>query len=94
MRQGYPKKARIVILADALGRTKFLSASQYRLRLIREGLIEATRHGRVGFVSPTMRDYLREHADEVAREAAGPRLIARTAARHAGNRRGERPNSQ
>ncbi|MCC6192492.1 MAG: hypothetical protein IT318_25985 [Anaerolineales bacterium] len=36
MRQGYPKKARIVILADALGRTKFLSASQYRLRCLEE----------------------------------------------------------
>jgi hypothetical protein len=40
-------------------------ASQYRLRLIREGLIEATGHGRVDFVSHTMRDYLREHGDDV-----------------------------
>jgi hypothetical protein len=36
MRQGYPKKARIVILADGLGRTRFLSASQYRLRWLEE----------------------------------------------------------
>ncbi len=32
----YPKKARIVILADGLGRTRFLSASQYRLRRLEE----------------------------------------------------------
>jgi hypothetical protein len=32
----YPKKARLVILADGLGRTKFLSASQYRLRRLEE----------------------------------------------------------
>ena len=28
----YPKKARIVILADGQGRTKFLMASEFRLR--------------------------------------------------------------
>jgi hypothetical protein len=32
----YPKKARIVILSDKHGRTKFLLAAQYRLRALDE----------------------------------------------------------
>lgn len=37
-------------------------ASQYRLRLIAAGLIEAAGHGKVRFVLPHIRDWLREHA--------------------------------
>jgi hypothetical protein len=36
MRHTYPKKARIVILADKQGRTKFMLAAQYRLRALDE----------------------------------------------------------
>ncbi|MGH3425933.1 MAG: hypothetical protein ACRDO8_14475, partial [Nocardioidaceae bacterium] len=37
-------------------------ASQYRLRLLEAGLIQAVRHGYVDFAMPYMREYLREHA--------------------------------
>ena len=37
-------------------------ASQYRLRLIAAGLIEPAGHGRVRFVLPHVREWLREHA--------------------------------
>lgn len=40
-------------------------ASQYRLRLIREGVIEPAGHGRVDFTSVTMREYLRRHAGDL-----------------------------
>src|SRR5579859_3990343 len=36
MRHGYPKKARIVILADGQGRTRFLQAAEYRQRVQNE----------------------------------------------------------
>lgn len=36
MPHSYPKKARLVILADQQGRTKFLLAAQYRLRALDE----------------------------------------------------------
>ena len=41
-------------------------ASQYRLRLIEADVVEAVGHGRVDFVTPHLRDYLREH-DELTR---------------------------
>lgn len=37
-------------------------ASQYRLRLIAAGLIEAAGHGKVTFTLPRLREWLREHA--------------------------------
>jgi hypothetical protein len=37
-------------------------ASQYRLRLIADELIEATSRGHVDFAIPYLREYLREHA--------------------------------
>lgn len=37
-------------------------ASQYRLRLIANELIEPAGHGRVDFTMPYLRDYLRQHA--------------------------------
>jgi hypothetical protein len=37
-------------------------ASQYRLRLIAAGLIEPAGHGKVRFVLPHIRDWLRDHA--------------------------------
>lgn len=37
-------------------------AGQYRRQLLKRDLIESTRHGEVDFVSPYLREYLREHA--------------------------------
>ncbi len=37
-------------------------AGQYRLRLIKAGMITPVRHGEVTFTQPLMREYLREHA--------------------------------
>ncbi len=45
-------------------------ASQYRLRLIEADVVEAVGHGRVDFVTPHLRDYLREH-DELTRMLRG-----------------------
>lgn len=41
------------------------ATSSYRKRLMEAGLIEAVGYGKVDFAIPYMRDYLREHAEEL-----------------------------
>ncbi|MHB8189258.1 MAG: ATP-binding protein [Ferrimicrobium sp.] len=48
--------------------------SQYRLQLLKRDLIESPRHGEVDFVSPYLREYLREHAVTSALRFGNPPL--------------------
>jgi len=59
-------------------------ASQYRLRLIQAELIHAPSYGRVDFLLPHLREYLREHAshDLLTPPASGKDRLATSQSRH------------
>jgi len=65
-------------------------ASQYRLRLIQAELIYAPSYGRVDFLLPHLREYLREHAshDVLSPRTSGSDRLAASQARHPGGHPG------